>query len=104
VSARITVCYNVSDMPALTLQLSDEIRTRAAARATENGFDSVEAYVQALLLDDVTTAPVLSDDQLEPLLLGRLDGPFVDADQDDFRRMRQKLEAELDEGPSGTRT
>ena len=83
-------------MPPLSIHLPAKLRSRVEARAAESGFDTVEAYVQALLLADATAGPRVDDEQLESLLLDRLDGPFVEADDADFRRMREKLKAELD--------
>jgi hypothetical protein len=82
-------------MPPLSIHLPAELRSRVEARAAESGFDTVEAYVQALLLADATAGPRVDDVQLESLLLDRLDGPFVDADDADFQQMREKLKAEL---------
>jgi hypothetical protein len=82
-------------MPPLKLHLPDALRSRVEARAAESGFDSVEAYVHAVLLADAAGGPVVEDGQLESLLLGRLDGPFIEADEADFRQMRDKLQARL---------
>jgi hypothetical protein len=88
-------------MPPLNIHLPDGLRSRVEARATESGFDSVAAYVEALLLADAAGGPVVDDHQLEKKLLGRLDGPFVDADEADFRQMRKKLKARLARDSSG---
>ena len=88
-------------MSALNIELPDALRSRVQARATESGFDSVEEYVQALLLADATTGPTVNDEQLELLLLSRVDGPFVDVDAADFKAMRVKLRARLEEGDAG---
>jgi hypothetical protein len=85
-------------MPPLSLHLPDSLRARVEARAAESGFDSVEAYVEAVLLADSTGGTVLEDQQLESLLLSRADGPFVEADEADFRQMRGKLQQRLDGG------
>ena len=89
-------------MSALNIQLPDALRSRAEARAAESGFDSVEAYIQALVLADAA-AGAIDDEQLEALLLSRLDGPFVEADEEDFRQMRKKLDARLRNGGAGAR-
>jgi hypothetical protein len=81
-------------MPPLSIHLPDKLRSRVEARAAESGFESVEAYVQALLLADAAAGPVIDDEQLESLLLDRLDGPLVDADEADFRQMREKLKVQ----------
>jgi hypothetical protein len=75
------------------------------ARAAESGFDSVEAYIQAVLWADSAGGPVIEDEELEKLLIDRMDGPFVDADEADFKQMRGKLEKRLDgNADSGTPT
>ena len=84
-------------MSALKIDLPDELRSRVEARAAESGFASVESYVQALLIADAAGGPVIDDAHLEAMLLGRIDGPFVEADDADFRQMRQKFEAKLGE-------
>lgn len=85
-------------MSALNLRLPDSLRARVEARAAESGFDSVEAYVQAVLLADSAGGAVLEDEELESLLITRADGPFVDADEADFRQMREKLKGRIDGG------
>ena len=64
-------------------------------RAREDGFSTVDEYVQALLLGDAAGGPALDAEQIEALLLGRLAGPFVAADRAGFRGMRKKLQARL---------
>jgi hypothetical protein len=82
-------------MARLNMHLPDELRSRAEARAKESGFDSVEAYVEALLLADAAGGPVVEDENLDALLLKRADGPFVDVDDADLRQMRAKLQDRL---------
>ena len=65
------------------------------ARARQDGFSSIDEYVQALLLGDAAGGPVLDDKQIRQLLLGRLEGPFVEAGRADFRRIRKKFETRL---------
>ena len=89
-------------MATLSIQLPDGLRSRVEARAAESGFDSVEAYVQAMLLADAAGGPVVDGEQLESLLLDRLDGPFIEADEADFQQMRQKLQARLGQADTGT--
>jgi hypothetical protein len=88
-------------MSALQLHLPAALRSRVEARAAEDGFETVEAYVEALLLADAAGGPAATDEQLEALLLGRLEGPFVDVNAADFRQMREKLRARLDAGTEG---
>jgi hypothetical protein len=85
-------------MPPLNIHLPDALRSRVEARASESGYDSVEAYVQALLLADAAAGAVVDDRQLEELLAARQGGPFVDANAADFERMRGKLKQRLDGG------
>lgn len=81
-------------MAALSIHLPDTLQSQLRERAAASGFDNVESYVEAMLIADAT-GPVLDDEQLESLLLDRLDGPFVDADELDFKQMRTKLAARL---------
>jgi hypothetical protein len=83
-------------MTALNLRLPDSLRARVEARAAESGFDSVEAYVHAVLLADSTGGAVLEDEELESLLLSRADGRFVEADEADFWQMRGRLTKRLE--------
>jgi len=88
-------------MAALNIHVGDALRSRIEARAAENGFDSVEAYVEALLVADAAGGAALDDAQLESLLLDRMKGPFVDANEADFRQMREKLKDRLDSAGNG---
>ena len=56
-------------MPPLNIHLPDKLRSRVETRAAESGFESVEAYVQAVLLADAAGGPVVDDAQLESILL-----------------------------------
>lgn len=84
-------------MSALNIQIPDSLRARIEKRAADGGFATVEAYVEAMLRADAADAPVVDDEQLESMLLDRLDGPFVDADDADLKQMRAKLEKRLDD-------
>jgi hypothetical protein len=84
-------------MAALKINLADDLRTRAQARALEEGFDSVEQYIEAMVVADLA-GPAMSDDELEALLLSRIDGPTVIMDADDFKRIRQKFQDWCDQG------
>ena len=88
-------------MAMLSIQLPDGLRSRVEVRAAESGFDSVEAYVQAMLLADAAGGPVVDSEQLEALLLERLEGPFVEADEADFQQIRQKLHKRLGQSDAG---
>jgi hypothetical protein len=84
-------------MATLNLNLPDELKARAEARAAEGGFATVEQYVQQLLRADVDAAGSDEvDEDLEALLLERLDGPAIDVNEADFRGMRARFQARLD--------
>jgi hypothetical protein len=91
-------------MSKLTVTLPDDVKALAEARAAESGCADVAEYVARLIRGDAAGAPggliIDSDEQLQALLLGRIDGPFVEMDASDFQRMRDKLKARLD-GPPG---
>lgn len=86
-------------MATLTVQLPDDVKGLAEARAAEAGYADVGQYLAELIRGDTAAGPadltVDSDDALEALVLGRLDGPSVEMDEADFRQMRQKLEARV---------
>jgi hypothetical protein len=79
-------------MATVNLNLPDELKAAAEARAAESGFASLEQYVEQLVRTDAGDV----DDDLESLLLARLDGPSVEMDDADFARMRAKFKATLD--------
>lgn len=86
-------------MATLTVTLSDEVKALAEARATAAGFADLGEYVAAMVHDEMIGGPphlrVGSDEELEALLMSRIDGPFVETGPEDFARMRQKLEVIL---------
>lgn len=88
-------------MTAMSIQLPDDLRSRLEARAAENGFTDLQTYVEAMLRVDAASGLRTDDEQLESMLLERLDGPFAEVDAADFRRMREKLNRRLDSGASG---
>jgi plasmid stability protein len=61
-------------MTMLQIRLPDELKTKLLVRAAESGFDSVEAYIEALVRTEAGE-DVVHDAQLESLLLRRLDDP-----------------------------
>lgn len=63
-------------MATFNLEVPEEIARKLREGAAEAGQASVEAYSQALLLADVE--PAAADEQLEHLLLERLDAPDED--------------------------
>jgi hypothetical protein len=76
-------------MATMQIHLRNELKARLAGRAAENGFESVEAYVESLLRADAGEQQV-ADDDLEDLLLRRLDSgagvEFTPAFAEQFRR------------------
>jgi hypothetical protein len=64
----------IRSMTTLNITLSDELKGLLEARAAECGFDHVEDYVQSLLKADARPAELIDED-LEELLLKRLDNP-----------------------------
>ena len=83
-------------MARLSVQIPDELRARAEARAVEAGHSSLDAYLESLLRADLA-APGVEDEDLEQLLLARLySGPgvevtpeFVEQFKQNIRRRRQ---------------
>jgi hypothetical protein len=89
----------LSGMSALNLRLPDSLRARSK-RAPRKADSTVSRRTsKAVLLADSTGGTALENQQLESLLLSRADGPFVDADEADFRQMRGKLQQRLEGGP-----
>ena len=89
-------------MAALKINVSDRVHSRLKTQAKKNGFRSVEAYVETMLVVD-TAGPEMNDQELEKLLLSRINGPFVECDHADFERMRAKLTKELDSDARGSK-
>ena len=87
-------------MPPLNIQLRQDCRSKAEARAAEAGHDSVEAYVAALVRADVGEekfgAPdhlTVSDDAaLEALLTRRLEStdPGIEATPEFWEKLREE--------------
>ncbi len=78
-----------------SLNLSENIKALAEARAAERGHSTVEEYVEELVRTDAGDAEEFDKD-LERLLLERVDGPFVEMDASDFAQIRQKFQAYVD--------
>ena len=87
-------------MATLEVELPDDVKALAEARAAESGCADVGEYLADLVRGEAAGAPeqlsVDSDQQLESLLLRRLDGEEIEMDAADFRRMRERLRARLD--------
>ena len=82
----------------MQIRIAEDLRKRLTARASENGFDSLEAYVEALIRADTGDDPILADHDLEDLLLQRLDSgegiectfAFVEEFKCEVARRRQR--------------
>jgi hypothetical protein len=86
-------------MAALKINVSDDVHSRLKTQAKKNGFRTVEEYVETILVVD-TASPEMSDDELEELLLSRIDGPTVPMDAGDFQRIRDKFQKWRESGRS----
>ena len=86
-------------MAALKINVSNNVHSRLKTQAKKNGFRNVEEYVETILVID-TAGPEMNDEELEQLLLSRIDGPFVKVDHADFEGIREKLRERLD-APKG---
>jgi len=60
-------------MSVLQINLADDVRSAAEARAAEAGYRNVDEYLAALVVADTAAEPV--DDDLEALLVQRLTDP-----------------------------
>jgi hypothetical protein len=79
-------------MARLSVQIPDELRARAEARAAEAGHSSLDAYLESLLRADLE-APEVEDDDLEQLLLARLDsGPGVEVTPEFVEQFKQNIQ------------
>ena len=65
---RVTMCH----MARMSIQIPDDLRRLAEARAAEAGHGSLDEYIEALLRADLDAVD-LEDDDVEALLLQRLD-------------------------------
>ena len=80
-------------MADLHLTLPDELSSQLQSRAMESGYDSVEHYAQAVLR--ANGAPQAVDEDVEELLVSRLDDPRPDIEltpkfKDEFRAQLQE--------------
>lgn len=78
-----------------TITVSDELKAQAEARAAERGCVSLEEYVEQLVRRDAGEG-LEFDEELEHLLLQRMDGPSVEMGAADFAQMREKFRRYLD--------
>jgi hypothetical protein len=90
-------------MATLTVELPDEVKALAEARAAEAGCADVGEYLARLIQSEAVGGPsglsIDSDEELEALLRNRLNGPTLEMDAADFRRMRAALEARIGPAP-----
>jgi hypothetical protein len=77
-------------MVALKINVSDSVHARLKTQAKKNGFRNVKEYVETILVVD-TAGPQMNDEELEELLLSRIEGPTVPMDARDFQQIRKKL-------------
>jgi hypothetical protein len=61
------------NMSTLHIRLPDKLMPKLTARATESGFDTAEAYIEALVRAEAGHVELVSDDDLEDLLAKRLE-------------------------------
>ena len=87
-------------MAALQLHLSDDLKARLQARATECGYESVEQYAQDILRASAEEEMV--DDDIEALLIERLNDrqqeieftpQFKQQFREEVRRRRESRES-----------
>jgi hypothetical protein len=82
------------------LSVSEQLKLRVEAQADAEGFYDVEEYLLWLVAGPDYSAPpertIYSDEQLEALLLERIDGPSVPMDAAEFAQMRAKFQKELE--------
>ena len=83
-----------------SISIPDDLNAKAASRAADAGYASVDDFVAALVQAEASGAPeglsVADDDALRRIVASRLDGPWVDADAEDFTRIRAKFRDSLD--------
>ena len=97
-------------MARLSIQLPEDLRSRAEARASEAGHATVEEYVEALLRADLDAEDVDygspphltvgSDAEPETLLLQRLEStePGIEATPEFWSRVHEEARARRDRG------
>jgi hypothetical protein len=84
-------------MALLQIPVSDELKDRLAARAAEGGYGTIEQYAKAVL--EATAEPELTDDEVEELLVRRVEDPRPDIEltpafKDQFREeVRQRRQS-----------
>jgi hypothetical protein len=76
----------------IQLTVADETMMFLRERAQDSGFTSPEAYLQNVLEEALRVA---DKRQLEAVLLERLDGPFIDMTDHEFRRLNEDIAADL---------
>ena len=83
----------------MQITLNDDLRSRLAERAAESGFASVEEYVESLLRIEAGEEQVVSDDDLERLLLQRMEGgPGIELTSDFVKQFRGQIAARRSSG------
>jgi hypothetical protein len=63
------------DMSTLQIHLRDDLRQLAEQKAAEGGYKTVVEYVEAIIEAGISEDDLEIDDELETLILQRLDDP-----------------------------
>ena len=79
-------------MARLSIQLPDDLRAKAEARASEAGHESVEQYVEAVVRADLD-APDGDDVDIEAALLDRLDSaePGIEVTPEFVEQFKERI-------------
>lgn len=91
--------YNLR-MASLNLNVPDELKFRLQQRASENGYDSVEKYIEAVL--EATAEDATVDEDLEALLLERIKDPRPTIPYD--KQFQEQFRREIERRRQGRRS
>ena len=84
-----------------TINIPDDLKTQAEARAAEGGYASVEEYVAAVVRTDVASQ---ADEELEALLLNRLDGgPSIPLSPELIEQFKREVRERRQKAPTPPR-
>lgn len=89
----------MKSMVRITLHISENVKAKAERRAAEQGHASIEAYIAALVLEDVESpevgAPAVvsfdSQDKLETKVLEALDTPAREITDSAWEQMKARM-------------
>ncbi|HEX8525039.1 MAG TPA: hypothetical protein VF669_22500 [Tepidisphaeraceae bacterium] len=87
-------------MASLNLNVPDELKFRLQQRASENGYDSVEKYIEAVL--EATAEDATVDEDLEALLLERIKDPRPTIPYD--KQFQEQFRREIERRRQGRRS